>query len=58
MWVELARSALRLCEDEDGATMVEYAIMASFIAAVCMGVVASIGLRTQELFAMAEAGFP
>lgn len=42
---------IELMRDEDGATMVEYALMAGFIAAVCVGIVESIGLSTRDLYA-------
>ena len=45
------RSAvLELIDDEQGATAVEYAILASLIAAVIAGTVQLLGVRTQGLF--------
>ena len=40
-----------LMADEEGATMVEYAIMVGFIAAVCVGTVALIGPAVSSCFA-------
>lgn len=40
----------RLFADETGATMVEYAIMLTFIAAVCIALVAAIGGSTGNEF--------
>ncbi len=39
-----------LVADEEGATMVEYAIMVGFIAAVCIGVVTLSGKTCSDLF--------
>ena len=44
------RTALELIDDEQGATAVEYAILAGFIAAVVAGTVLLLGERTQALF--------
>jgi Flp pilus assembly pilin Flp len=40
----------RLLRDDSGATMVEYAIMLSFIAALCIALVAAIGGSTGSEF--------
>ena len=40
----------RLLRDDSGATMVEYAIMLTFIAAVCITLVAAIGGSTGNEF--------
>lgn len=40
----------RLLRDESGATMVEYAIMLTFIAAVCIALIAAIGGSTSNEF--------
>ena len=37
-------------EDEEGATVIEYAMMASLIAAVCAAIVGILGLHVQGLF--------
>ena len=44
------RAVLELIDDEQGATAVEYAIVAGFIAAVIAGTVQLLGVRTQGLF--------
>jgi pilus assembly protein Flp/PilA len=44
------RAVLELIDDEQGATAVEYAILASLIAAVIAGTVQLLGERTQALF--------
>jgi len=40
----------RFLKDEDGATMVEYVMMAAFIAAVCVFAVARVGISVESLF--------
>jgi Flp pilus assembly pilin Flp len=40
----------RLSRDDAGATMVEYAVMLAFIAAVCIALVAAIGGSTSSEF--------
>jgi len=44
------RAGLEHFEDEHGATAIEYAILASLIAAVVAGTVQLLGERTQALF--------
>ena len=51
------RELLQLWHDEAGATMVEYAIVAGFIAAVCALAVSIIGLKVNGYFADARDGF-
>jgi len=46
-WRVAARVRLR---EDDGATAVEYAIMASAIAAVIVVIVMAVGLQTQGMF--------
>jgi Flp pilus assembly pilin Flp len=46
----LRRAVLELSENEQGATAVEYAIVAGFIAAVVAGTVQLLGGRTRGLF--------
>lgn len=45
----------RLLADESGATMVEYAIMLTFIAAVCIALIASIGGSTLNEYSTVSA---
>ncbi len=40
----------RLYRDDAGATMVEYAVMLAFIAAICITLVATLGGKTFEEF--------
>jgi Flp pilus assembly pilin Flp len=47
----------RLFCDDTGATMVEYAIMLAFIAAVCIALVASIGGSTKSEFSALNSQF-
>jgi pilus assembly protein Flp/PilA len=44
------RAVLELIDDEQGATAVEYAIVASLIATVIAGTVQLVGVKTQALF--------
>ena len=45
-----------LVTNDDGATMVEYALMVALVAAVCAGIVTTIGGQLQAGFANASAG--
>lgn len=54
MSISAIRSVLR---DEDGATMVEYAIMVSLIAAVCFAVVKTLGQNVSNQFSTMNASF-
>jgi len=47
----LYRRFQAMLRDEHGATMVEYALMVAFIAAVAFAAVASLGTTTNALFA-------
>lgn len=40
----------RLSRDQTGATMVEYAVMLAFIAAVCIALISSMGATTASQF--------
>lgn len=42
---------------EDGATAVEYAIMAVLIAAVVVGIVQAVGLKTNSMFELVNTGW-
>jgi Flp pilus assembly pilin Flp len=46
---------LNLLRDERGATMVEYAIMLAFVAAVCLVLVASLGQKTSSQYSNLNA---
>jgi pilus assembly protein Flp/PilA len=41
---------IRFFKEDDGATMPEYALMVALIAAVCIGVVTTLGLNSQTVF--------
>ena len=43
MLTSLRSAALRFARDEDGATLVEYALLIALIAVVCIGAVTLIG---------------
>jgi Flp pilus assembly pilin Flp len=43
---------------DDGATAVEYALIAVFVAAVIAGIVSTVGLQLLALFTSASNGFP
>ena len=52
-------SRLRLlCSDEDGATMVEYALILALIAVVCIAVVTLLGTKVQNTFASSGNAMP
>ena len=44
----------RLFKDEEGATMVEYALMLALIAVVCILVVGAVGTKTGQVFDSAQ----
>ncbi|MFN2448179.1 MAG: Flp family type IVb pilin [Candidatus Baltobacteraceae bacterium] len=46
---------LDLMHDENAATMVEYAIMAALIAAVCLALVLSVGAKTRNEYSAFNA---
>jgi Flp pilus assembly pilin Flp len=45
----------RAARDERGATMVEYAVMLGFIAAICLVLVIAIGVKTSSEFSNLNA---
>ena len=47
-----------LWQDEEGATMVEYALMLALIAIVCILVVTALGTQTAESFNQAQEQLP
>ena len=47
-----------LWQDEEGATMVEYALMLALIAIVCILVVTTLGAKTAEAFNSAQEKLP
>ena len=46
----MLKRIMDIVKDEDGATMVEYALMLALIAAVCIGVVTLIGSSSDTKF--------
>ena len=46
----------RLCNEEDGATAVEYGIMVAAIAAVIITIVISVGAKTNTAFTKVDTG--
>lgn len=54
------KSSSILCffRDESGATAVEYAILASLIAAVCVAVIFGLGEKTKGLFTTFSETYP
>jgi pilus assembly protein Flp/PilA len=53
--LELIKSLWR---DEEGATMVEYALMLALIAIVCILVVTALGNQTGQTFDLAQSSMP
>lgn len=47
-----------LLKDEEGATMVGYALMLALIAVVCIAVVTQLGLRASETFKQSMEKMP
>jgi pilus assembly protein Flp/PilA len=45
-------------KDEEGATMVEYALMLALIAIVCIGMVTLVGNSASNVFSSAAASLP
>lgn len=48
----------RFMQEEEGATMAEYALMVALIAAVCIGVVSTLGGNVKNLFDRTYDKFP
>ena len=46
----MLKSIMAILKDEEGATMVEYALMLALIAAVCITVVTTLGTNAQAKF--------
>lgn len=51
----MLNQAMKTLRDDGGATMVEYAIMVSLIAAICIGVVTTLGKSTSNAFSTVNA---
>ena len=48
----------QLLQDEEGATMVEYALMVALIAAICIGAVTLLGGKANSTFDSTAAKLP
>jgi len=48
----------KLFKDEEGATMVEYALMIALIAAVCVFIIGSIGDKANTAFETVDTAMP
>jgi len=53
----LMQSLRNVLADESGATMVEYAIVVSLVAAVCVTVVTTLGQKVSNQFSTVNASF-
>lgn len=49
---------MNFIKDDDGATMVEYALMLALIAIVCIAVVSTLGSRASQTFDNASKQLP
>lgn len=54
MLIALVRNVLK---NDDGATMVEYAIMVSLVAAICVTVVTTLGQKVSNEFSTVNTSF-
>jgi Flp pilus assembly pilin Flp len=55
--MSLIRSIRRVLVNDEGASMVEYSIMVSLVAAVCIAVVATLGHSVSNEFSKMNASF-
>jgi pilus assembly protein Flp/PilA len=53
----LIQAIRNVIKDDEGATMVEYAIMVSLIVAVCFAVVTTLGQKVSNEFSSVNASF-
>lgn len=53
----LINALWNVVKDDEGATMVEYAIMVSLIAAICFAVVTTLGQKVSNEFSSVNASF-
>ena len=51
-------AAMRLLADEEGATLVEYALMLGLIVVVCAAIVGVVGGKVGNLYNSVKPGFP
>lgn len=54
----IASAVKAMFKDEEGATMVEYALMLALIAVVCIAVVTTLGNKTNATFNSAQGAMP
>jgi pilus assembly protein Flp/PilA len=54
----MVKHIVRFMKEEDGATAVEYGLMVALIAAVIVGVVTTVGTRTQNAFTTVQNALP
>ena len=45
---------LKLLKDDEGSAAVEWAILAAFIIAICVGIIQSIGVKVQNLYSTVD----
>ncbi len=55
--IDVIKALKNAIRNDDGATMVEYGIMLSLIAGVCILIVATLGTQTQTLFNTVSSAF-
>ena len=49
------KTLVNVLRDEEGATMVEYGIMVALIAAICIGVITTLGQKVSNAFSTVDA---
>jgi len=52
----MLKKVINFFKDEEGATMVEYALMLALIAIVCIGIVFALGQQVNTTFTNANTG--
>jgi len=55
---EMIKRLMDIMRDEEGATMVEYALMLALIAVVCIVAVTAVGTKARDTFKGIETGMP
>jgi len=46
------------CRDDAGATAIEYAVLAGFLALAIVGAISALGVSVNDLFVTVQEGFP
>ncbi|HOK54219.1 MAG TPA: Flp family type IVb pilin [Armatimonadota bacterium] len=54
----MLKSIKAVLKDEEGATLVEYALMVALIAAVCVAIVQSLGTKANTAFTTVDTAMP